>query len=427
MSRLFIYDTSNFIDFPIGGQLTSIGNFLRFICEEHPERTEDIVLVGVTLCQGEIGKIKKVNLYGRQISFLPVTTAEKDLGNTASSLRLKYVKGLLKCRKLLKITKRDCNYVHSPEAYGIVKLFCPVAQCVIFSHGSYFNMERGFRFFQKNLLVKKGFVLYLKWVLRSANLILLLDKDSLRDYKPYNSNLVQVGNSIICPELPEGRHILAEGRVREILFVGRLSKDKRVEPIIRAVEDMGKAGCGGESRGKAGSGSEGSGSAGSESEGSGKVDSKSEADEEKAGLLESGLRLTIVGDGEEYRNLIPYAGERIRFVGAVPPNEVKEYMQNSDILVMNSAFEGIPMTILEAISYGLPVVSTNVGGIGEVLHFGQDSEETDGTAESIRGAIGRIEDHYDVYSRNAYENSKAYDYRILNRKVYDLLCGYWRG
>lgn len=391
MSRLFIYDTSNFIDFPIGGQLTSIGNFLRFICEEHPERTEDIVLVGVTLCQGEIGKIKKVNLYGRQISFLPVTTAEKDLGNTASSLRLRYVKGLLKCRKLLKIAKRDCNYVHSPEAYGIVKLFCPVARCVIFSHGSYFNMERGFRFFQKNLLVKKGFVLYLKWVLRSANLILLLDKDSLRDYKPYNSNLVQVGNSIICPELPEGRHVLREGKVREILFVGRLSKDKRVEPIIRAVEGMGKAGFG----------------------------------EEGSGMDGSEIRLTIVGDGEEYHNLIPYAGERIRFVGAVPPKEVKEYMQNSDILVMNSSFEGVPMTILEAISYGLPVVSTNVGGIGEALHFGQDSEETDGTEEGIQAAIRRIEAHYDVYSRNAYENSKAYDYRTLNRKVYDLLCGYW--
>ncbi|MCI8931433.1 MAG: glycosyltransferase family 4 protein [Lachnospiraceae bacterium] len=391
MSRLFIYDTSNFIDFPIGGQLTSIGNFLRFICEEHPERTEDIVLVGVTLCQGEIGKIKKINLYGRQISFLPVTTAEKDLGNTASSLRLRYVKGLLKCRKLLKIAKRDCNYVHSPEAYGIVKLFCPVARCVIFSHGSYFNMERGFRFFRKNLLVKKGFVLYLKWVLRSANLILLLDKDSLRDYKPYNSNLVQVGNSIICPELPEGRHVLREGKVREILFVGRLSKDKRVEPIIRAVEGMGKAGFG----------------------------------EEGSGMDGSEIRLTIVGDGEEYHNLIPYAGERIRFVGAVPPKEVKEYMQNSDILVMNSSFEGVPMTILEAISYGLPVVSTNVGGIGEALHFGQDSEETDGTEEGIQAAIRRIEAHYDVYSRNAYENSKAYDYRTLNRKVYDLLCGYW--
>lgn len=405
MSRLFIYDTSNFIDFPIGGQLTSIGNFLRFVCEEHPERTEDIVLVGVTLCEEEIGKIREINLYGRRIAFLPVTTAEKDLGNTASSLRLKYVKGLLKCRKLLKISKRDCNYVHSPEAYGIVKLFCPAARCVIFSHGSYFNMEKGFRFFRKNVLVKKGFVLYLKWVLKNANLILLLDKDSLRDYKLYNSNLVQVGNSIVCPELPEGRHVLKEGKVREILFVGRLSKDKRVEPIIRAIADMGSAGQGGNADNGNAEYGECAGQGGNT----------------------GGLRLTIVGDGEEYHNLISYAGERIRFVGAVPPGEVKEYMQNSDILVMNSSFEGIPMTILEAISYGLPVVSTNVGGIGEALHFGQDSEETDGTAESIRAAIGRIEAHYDVYSRNAYENSKAFDYRILNRKVYGLLCGYWGG
>ena len=209
--------------------------------------------------------------------------------------------------------------------------------------------------------------------------------------------------------------MLKEGKVREILFVGRLSKDKRVEPIIRAIAGMGEANSGNVYGRKADSCDA---YGGEKAEGQ---ESKADSQESKADRL----RLTIVGDGEEYGNLIPYAGERIRFVGAVPPGEVKEYMQNSDILVMNSAFEGIPMTILEAISYGLPVVSTNVGGIGEALHFGQDSEETDGTAESIRAAIGRIEAHYDVYSRNAYENSKAFDYRILNRKVYDLLCGYW--
>ena len=84
------------------------------------------------------------------------------------------------------------------------------------------------------------------------------------------------------------------------------------------------------------------------------------------------------------------------------------------------------MTILEAISHALPVVSTNVGGIGEVLHFGQDSEETDGTAEGIRAAVRRIWDAYGTYSRNAYDNSKAYDYRTVNRKVYQMLCNYWR-
>ena len=382
MSRLLIYDTSNFVDFPIGGQLTSIGNFLRFVCETYPERTCDIMLVGVTREPGEIGKIKKIALYGRQIDFLPVTAAEKDLGNTSKSLRLMYVKGLLKCRKILKITKSDCNYIHTPEAYGVVKLFRMQSQCVIFSHGSYFNMERGFRFFRNNLLVKKGFVAYLKWILKNANLILLLDKDSLRDYRPYNTNLVQVGNSIVCPELPEGKHLLKEGKVKEILFVGRLSRDKRVEPIIQAVRK------------------------GQESFGE--------------------LNLTIVGDGEEYRNLISYEGGNVHFTGAVTPGEVKGYMQKADILVMNSAFEGIPMTILEAVSYALPVISTNVGGIGEVLHFGWDSEETDGTAEGILEAIKRIDSYYDTYSGNAYKNSKAFDYRQVNRKVYDLLCNYWK-
>lgn len=377
MSRLFIYDTTNFIDFPIGGQLTSIGNFLRFICEEYPQRTEEIMLVGVTLHPEEVGKIKKIDLYGRTIDFLPVTTAERDLGNISKSLRLMYAKGLLKCRKQLKISKKDCNYVHTPEAYGVVKLFCMRAKCVIFSHGSYFNMERGFRFFQKNVLIKKGFVAYLKWILKNANMILLLDKDSLRDYTPYNSNLVQVGNSIVCPEIADRKHVLPDGKVKEILFVGRLSKDKRVEPIIQAVLGM------------------------------------------------ENLHLTIVGDGEEYHSLISYESEMVHFAGAVSPGEVKQYMENADILVMNSAFEGIPMTILEAISYGLPVVSTNVGGIGEVLHFGQDSEETDGTPESIQAAIRRIAEYYDVYSKNAYENSKSYDYRHINKRVYDLLSAYW--
>lgn len=379
MSRLIIYDTSNFMDFPIGGQLTSIGNFLRYLCEEHPERTKDILLVGVTLKTAETGKVKTLTLYGRKIDFLPVAVCEKDLGNTAKSLRLQFVKGLVKYKKIINITRWDCNYIHTPEAYGVVKYFRRQSQCVIFSHGSYFNMEKGFRFFQKNVLVKKGFVMYLKWILKDADMILLLDKDSMRDYAPYNSNLVQVGNSIVRPENPKDIQRLKENHTKEILFVGRLSKDKRVEPIIEAIK-----------------------------------------------LQDNALHLTVVGDGEEYHNLIRYEGPRVHFTGAVTPDEVKEYMKQADILVMNSAFEGVPMTILEAISYGLPVVSTNVGGIGQALHFGQDSEETDGTPESILAAIKKILQYYEIYSKNAYENSGEFDYKHINRRVYELLCTYWR-
>ena len=59
--------------------------------------------------------------------------------------------------------------------------------------------------------------------------------------------------------------------------------------------------------------------------------------------------------------------KRIRFIGAVKPDEVQRAMKEADVLIMNSTFEGIPMTILEAISQGLPVITTDVGGIKEVL------------------------------------------------------------
>ena len=48
-----------------------------------------------------------------------------------------------------------------------------------------------------------------------------------------------------------------------------------------------------------------------------------------------------------------------------------------------------------------------------------------GTAESILEAVKRINACYDTYSRNAYKNSKDYDYRRVNQKVYGLLCSYW--
>ena len=96
-------------------------------------------------------------------------------------------------------------------------------------------------------------------------------------------------------------------------------------------------------------------------------------------------------------------------------------MWESDMLVMNSTFEGIPMIILEAISTGLPVVTTDVGGIKEVLTCGADCEVTDGSVPGIRRAMDRILSDYGRYSRAAWEKSLQFDYRKVNRKVFDVL------
>lgn len=388
-SRLIIYDTTNFTDFPIGGQLTSVRNFLRYLVEFRKDRIRDILLVGVTKDPQEVGRLIQAECFGAALSFLPVACVETDLGHTAHSLRLAFAKGLLRYGKTLQITKRDCNYIQTPEAVGPVRLLKPGAKYVIFSHGSYANMDRGFRFFRKNLLVRKAFGLYLKYVIRHASLILCLDEDSMRDYRPYTDRLVMAENSIVLPSgYADWKPHPFSGK---LLFVGRLSKDKGVDGIIRAVQE-------------AAAGAEGPSGTG------------------------EALSLTVVGEGEEGENLRAMAdGGNVVFTGAVPPAEVSRYMEASDILVMNSAFEGVPMSILEALAHGLPVVTTNVGGIGKTVQFGKDAEETDGSPQSILQAVRTIEGSYERYAEEAHLAGADHSYEKIGGKIYEQLSRFRDG
>jgi glycosyltransferase involved in cell wall biosynthesis len=58
-------------------------------------------------------------------------------------------------------------------------------------------------------------------------------------------------------------------------------------------------------------------------------------------------------------------GDRFRFMGST--RDVTKVLQESDIFLMSSISEGMPMGILEALSQGRPVVATAVGGVPEVL------------------------------------------------------------
>jgi len=84
------------------------------------------------------------------------------------------------------------------------------------------------------------------------------------------------------------------------------------------------------------------------------------------------LHLLLVGEGnlkEELDQLVLEMGisKNITFLGRKTSSDVAKYMQASDLLCIPSFNEGLPNVLLEALSCGLPVVSTNVGGISEVL------------------------------------------------------------
>jgi L-malate glycosyltransferase len=85
-------------------------------------------------------------------------------------------------------------------------------------------------------------------------------------------------------------------------------------------------------------------------------------------------RLVIVGDGplrERIRELIDSLGlaDSVAMLGE--RHDVPQILAALDVFVLASQMEGVPMTILEAMAAGLPVVATDVGGIPQVVTHGQ--------------------------------------------------------
>jgi glycosyltransferase involved in cell wall biosynthesis len=62
----------------------------------------------------------------------------------------------------------------------------------------------------------------------------------------------------------------------------------------------------------------------------------------------------------------------VTLVGNIPGSQVLERMRQSDVFVLPSVFEGISNAALEAMASGLPVVTTNAGGMAEAVRDGVD-------------------------------------------------------
>jgi glycosyltransferase involved in cell wall biosynthesis len=64
--------------------------------------------------------------------------------------------------------------------------------------------------------------------------------------------------------------------------------------------------------------------------------------------------------------------EMVEFRGWVTGREKQQLLQFSDVFILPSYFEGSPVAVLEAMSYGAPVISTTVGGIPEIVQSGRN-------------------------------------------------------
>jgi L-malate glycosyltransferase len=143
-------------------------------------------------------------------------------------------------------------------------------------------------------------------------------------------------------------------------------------------------------------------------------------------------RLTLVGLGSQREALEALARElglqHVTFTGAVPPDQICRYYAESDIYVQTPSIDNMPNSVIEAYASGLPVVSTNVGGVPAILTDGvhgplAEDDDDAGVADRILTLLERP-DYARQLADAAYATCASYEWPVVRHawmKVYSSL------
>ena len=127
-------------------------------------------------------------------------------------------------------------------------------------------------------------------------------------------------------------------------------------------------------------------------------------------------KLIIVGDGE-LREGLDGLIRKLNLENAVllvgNQNDVAPYLKCSDIYVSSSLVEGLPLSILEGMACGLPVIANKVGGIPDIVNEGEN-----GLLVELNDRQAFIEAMLSL----ANDNSKR---KAYGKKSRDIVCSQW--
>lgn len=139
------------------------------------------------------------------------------------------------------------------------------------------------------------------------------------------------------------------------------------------------------------------------------------------------VKFILAGSGEleKLQGIIEEKGisQYFSFPGWVRKREKENLLRNADIFFLPSYTEAMPMSILEAMGYGLPIVTTNVGGIPQLVEDGKNGYMTepgkiDEFAKVILELIG---DDELIYHMGKEGVEKAYEKYSLEKHL-EKLC-----
>lgn len=130
-----------------------------------------------------------------------------------------------------------------------------------------------------------------------------------------------------------------------------------------------------------------------------------------------------IGNDQKFDSQLPH---NTFLLGSIPHASL--YIRYTDIFILPSDFEGLPMSIIEALSYGKPVVASNVGGITELI-ADKNGFVVENNPEQFVKRISELSSNSQLYTKMSIQARQAYEdlftvsqmtnsYYTLYKKIY---------
>lgn len=138
-------------------------------------------------------------------------------------------------------------------------------------------------------------------------------------------------------------------------------------------------------------------------------------------------RLVLVGKGpllERIRRKVEdlELDKSVNIVGEVA--DVAPYLAEADVFVLPSEYEGLPITLIEALQAGLPCIASNVGGIPDIVQDGENGLLIEPKIDSVAQAMTRVLEDRGLLSklaRNALNVDSPFTQEKMSRAYYRIM------
>ena len=309
----------------------------------------------------------------------------------SAQLKSKALFFLLSVLQFIKILSLDPNikiiHIHSASNGSFVRKALIAFIGMAFRKKIVFHLHGGaFKSFYVRAFIFKPVI---RMVLKKSDVVICLSQQ-WHDY--YSTvlgltNVVSISNPV---ELSDGEDYFKVGPIITLLFLGRICDDKGIFDLIAYLRTS-------------------------------------------KYFLENKIKLLVGGVGEHHKLLSliaePSLNANIEYYGWVEDHIKRQLLEEADIFILPSRFEGLPVSILEAMAFRKPIIANDVGGIPSIVKNGVNGWLLDPqNLSQLDSVFEQIFDNRPLlhsYGLNSYREASKYSSKEVVKTLsglYESLC-----